>query len=73
MIRKPSVNNLSACTEAAISLSAHSIQNHPRQVYALGHDSRETSRRAAYILVLRQTNGRYDRGGNGFPANGKAP
>ena len=45
-------------------LSAHSIQNHSRQVHALGHHSCQTRRRPAYIRVPGQTNGRYDRGGN---------
>ena len=44
--------------------TAHSIQNHSRQAHALGHHGGETRRRAAYIRVPRQTNGRYDRGGN---------
>ena len=42
----------------------HSIQNHSRQVHALGHYSCQTRRRPAYIRVPGQTNGRYDRGGN---------
>ena len=45
-------------------LSAHSIQNHPRQVHAVGDHGGETRRRAAYIRVSREANGRYDRGGN---------
>jgi hypothetical protein len=45
-------------------MSAHSIQNHSRQVHAFGHYGGETRRRAAYIRISRKTNGRNDSGGN---------
>ena len=59
-----SINNRLRLSSLLIGLSTHSIQNHSRQVHALGHHGGETRRRAAYIRVPRQTNGRYDRGGN---------
>jgi len=45
-------------------LAADPIQDHPRQVHAVGHHGGETGRRAAYIRVAREANGRYNRGGN---------
>jgi hypothetical protein len=51
-------------TEGITSRSSHAIQDHSRQVDALGRDSGETRGRAADIRVPRQTNCRNDRGGD---------